>query len=139
MERIKQNKMGPVRSASLTRTESIRFRGLITTRILFRMWLKSIPNSMDKLCNCIQTFEKRRFVFIVFFVHRLHIPETEIVVIVVVGLHCWAKWFRRTIPSVRPKCFLRIDTHPVILKPLVVVVLRDSPHLRHPLPFAKFL
>lgn len=47
-ERIKQNKMGPVRSASLTRTESIRFRGLITTRILFRMWLKSIPNSMDK-------------------------------------------------------------------------------------------
>lgn len=77
--------------------------------------------------------------FIVFFVRRLHIPETKIVVIVVVGLHCWTEWFCRTTPLDSPKCFLRIDTHPVILKPLVVVALCDITHLSHPLPFAKVI
>ena len=60
---------------------------------------------------------------VVFFVHRLHISKTEIVVIIVVGLHGWTEWFCRTIPSYGPLCILRIDTHPVVLEPLVVVAL----------------
>ena len=85
------------------------------------------------------TFKKRRLVFIVFFVHRLHIPETKIVVIIVVVLHCWAEWFCRTIPLDSPKCFLRINTHPVILEPLTVVALWNNMRLQHSLPFAKVI
>ena len=49
------------------------------------MWLKSMPNSVRHATQLRCTFEERRLVLVVFFDGRLHIPETEIVVVVVAG------------------------------------------------------
>ena len=122
-ERMKQNRIGPVRSASFTRTESILFCGLMTTRILLNMWLKSIPSSNIWVYGKEYTFKKRRFIVIVLFVHGLHISKSKIIIIIVVLLYSWLDRFWSAIRWKNRHQQIRINAHPIILKCLTVVTL----------------
>ena len=88
------------------------------------MWLKSMPNSVPYATQLKRTFEERRLVFVVFFDGRLHIPETEIIVVVVAGRN---ERFIRLLgsrPSSSRQHSERVDTHPVVSISLTVVALR---------------
>lgn len=88
------------------------------------MWLKSMPNSVRHATQLRCTFEERRLVLVVFFDGRLHIPETEIVVVVVAGRNeRFIRLLGSRLSSSRQHS-KRVDTHPVVSISLTVVALR---------------
>ena len=122
----KQKRMGPVKSASFTRTGSIFLRGFKTTRIFFRMWLKSIPSSTMNLIREGNTFQERRFVAVVFLVHRLHVSKVKVVILVVMRLHLSLVGLTRTR---RWSCRINpllVHTHKIILRVLIETILQHE-------------
>ena len=82
-----------------------------------------MPNSVRHATQLEYTFEERRFVLVVFFDGCLHIPETEIIIVVVTSRN---ERFIRLLgsrPSSNRQHRERVDTHPVVSISLTVVAL----------------